>query len=161
MFGLIVPWYARWIVLGLLMVAAASFGAFRMHDHDRKAYDKLQGEFEVFKDNVRALGIQAKKDAKAKELLDQKRKEASDHENALAVADLADTVAKLRARNSGRGIVPPAAPGASRPDLACFDRTELGAAYGILVERLRSGADESSKDTIDLNTAKKWAQKVE
>lgn len=160
MFGLILPWYARWVALGLAMLAAAAFGAFRMHEHDRKDYDKLHGEFEVFKDKVTALGMQAKKDAKAKEALDLKRKDAANHENALALTNLADTVAKLRnKRDSGRSIVPPAPAASKCPNgQACFDRAELERALRDYRSEIRQLVDEGSAVTVDLNTAKKWAK---
>lgn len=159
MFGLILPWYVRWVALGLAMLAAAAFGAFRMHEHDRKAYDKLQGEFVVFKDKVTALGIQAKKDAKAKEDLDKKRKDAADHENALALDTLADTVASLRNSRAGRSIVPPAPAASKCPSgQACFDRAELERALRDYRSEIRGFVDEGSAVTIDLNTARRWAK---
>lgn len=153
---MIAAWWTRWAVLAVALVAAAAFGAAKMHAHDQARYDALEAQFEAFKDKTAALGREAKAAAVAKEAADKKRKEDADAENTAALAALADTIGKLRSR-PGRGVLPagPASPGGA--DVACFDRPAIERAYGGLVAGLRVLGDEGAKATVDLNTARRWA----
>lgn len=156
--SLLLPWWWRWAALALALVAAAAFGAAKMHEHDQSRYDALQAQFEAFKDQTAALGREAKARTVAQEKADKEAKEKADAENSDALAALAGTIGKLRRSGAGsRGLPATPAP-AGRPDLACYDRAILSGAYGTLVEEVRGGADEGSKATVDLNTAKLWVR---
>lgn len=151
-------WAWRWLAIAGIGVACMAYGAFKMHEHDQEAYDKLAREFGEFKGGVRAAGEKAEQDRLAKEAEDKKRKEAADAENSAALATLAGTVAQLRRDRPRGGVLPAAAAGARDPDVACFFRPELERAYGALVIGVRGLGDEGSKAVIDLNTAKRWKQ---
>jgi hypothetical protein len=137
------------------------FGAFKMHEHDQKAYNELAREFGEFKGKVAALGEKAKADALAQQAADKKRKEDADAQNARTHADDQRTIASLRnERDRARGrLLPSTGPIASGADVTCFDRPIVERAYGELVTALRGLADEGAAAVIDLNTAKRWAQK--
>lgn len=147
--------------LGILLVvlAIAGAGAYANGVRWEAKYDKLQASFDTFKGGVAALGEQAKKDAADKAANDVKLKARTDDENKRTVADLRATVARLRLEaDRARGsFVPPASTGASRPDLACFDRAALESAIRELVTEVRRLVDEGSQATLDLNAAKLWS----
>ena len=121
-------------------------------------------EFSQFKGGVAALGMAAAKDAAEKDMWNKLTKDKADAENAKTHATDRDTIKRLRdANDAGRSAVPAAPAGSSRPDLACFDRAEYQRADGVATQRLLEGArglaDEGTASTVDLNTAKGWAQK--
>jgi hypothetical protein len=151
---------AKWGVIALLALGCMGFGALKMHQHDQKKYDALELKHNLFVTQTKVVGEQAALKADAQRKQDKLDKEKADVENAKSVADLNARVVQLRReRDSARSsIVPPAPPGSSRPELACFDRAELERANGELLAAIRGGADKGSKDTVDLNTAKRWAQ---
>lgn len=120
---------------------------------------------EKFKADTIAAGKKAEQEKQAKEAADKKRKEQADAENKAAVAALsADVVRMRRERDAARRSIVPQAPAGSKcPDgQACFDRAELEREIrGRLDEvraELRKLVDEGSAVTIDLNTARRWAQ---
>lgn len=154
----LVPWWARIVAVGAVLAASAAFGAVKMHQHDQKAYDALQKRFDDFQDQVRVNGLAAKAAAKAKEEEDLKRKKDADEENAHALATLAGTIARLRNAHPAGSGVPTAPTTSSRPDLACFDRTELERAFRQYRTDVRGLVDEGSAATLNLDTAKRWAQ---
>ena len=142
----------------LLVLAIAGAGAYANGVRWEAKYDKLQTSFDTFKGGVAALGEAAKKAAADKAANDAKLKAKADNENLRVVADLRLTVARLRLEaDRARGsYVPSASAGASRPDLACFDRAALESAIRELVAEVRGLVDEGSAATLDLNTAKLW-----
>lgn len=158
MFGLILPWWWRWAALAAALLAAAAFGAAKMHAHDQVRYDELEAKFETFKDRVTAAGVLAKQQAIAKEAADKKRKDAADAENSAALATLADTIAGLRRDRPGGGVLSPGPASPGGADVACFDRPAVERAYGALVVGLRGLGDEGAQATVNLDTAKRWAQ---
>ena len=52
-----IPLWGRLLVVGLVLVAAAGFGAVKMHAHDQLAYERLQGQYSNFKADVAAKGF--------------------------------------------------------------------------------------------------------
>lgn len=156
----ILPWWWRWALLAVVIVASMAFGAAKMHEHDQVKYDKLEVEYSKFKGGVEAIGVQAQADTKAKEAKDKTRKETADHENLRTIADLNSAITRLRddADRTRGGFVPGAPAGSSRADLACFDRPALESAVRDLVVEVRGQADKGTAATVDLNTARKWAQ---
>lgn len=144
----------------LLVLAVASAGAYANGVRWERKYDKLAAEFSTFKGGVAALGEAAAKAAAEKAANDAKLKAGADNENQRTVSSLRSTIARLRAdADRARGsYVPPASTGASRPDLACFDRAALESAIRELVAEVRGFVDEGAAATVDLNTAKIWNQ---
>ena len=156
---LIANW--RWIALGLALVAAAAFGAYRMHRHDQIAYDALQAQFEAFKSKTAALGEAAKAVAAAKEAADKERKDKADAENAKTRRDLAGVYAayrSLRDSRSGGSLLPQAASGTASPATAAFDRTGLDRALSGFDRGVTGLLEQGDQAIADLNTAKAWAQ---
>lgn len=132
-----------------------------MHRHDKIDYDALKTQYDQFMGGIKAIGKAAQDRAAAQQKADLAKKEQADAENARTHAADAVTIASLRRqRDSARGSnVPAAAPGSSRPDLACFDRAALESALGGLLAEIRGLADEGTAATVDLNTAREWAKK--
>lgn len=156
--GLVLPWWARWAALGVAMVAAAAFGAAKMHQHDQKAYDALSAAYAGFKAEVAAAGKAQNDRAAAIAAHDELLKEEADDDHEAALAKLRADVDRLRARRSSGGILPPAAPGAPSPDRATFSRAELERALRDLDAGVQGLVDEGSRAVIDLDTAKRWAR---
>jgi hypothetical protein len=118
--------------------------------------DSEQKAFALFKIQVQTLGDEqnrktAEAEARHRELVKEK-----DNENATAHAALAAVSKRLRDRDSRRGLVPPATPGSSRPDLACYNRAELDDALRAFTGSVGELVIEGESATIDLNTAKSW-----
>ena len=154
---------ATWVKpLGILLVvlAIAGAGAYANGVRWEAKYDKLQASYDTFKGGVAALGEQAKAKAALQALADLKKQERADDENKRTVATLRADIKRVRleADRARGGGVPAAPAGASRPDLACFDRAAFESAYGELTAEVRGGADEGTEATVDLNTAKIWEQ---
>lgn len=161
---MIPAWVIRWAVVALVLAAAGAAGAYKMHQHDQIAYDRLADEFSQFKGGLAALGLEAEKRAKAQADKDKADKEKTDDENKAARARDAATIARLRsdaaARDSRGGSVSPAPGGSKCPDgQTCFDRAEYQRALGEFDSEARRGADEGTSVTTDLDSAKRWAQK--
>jgi hypothetical protein len=157
MLGLVLPWWSRWAVLAVALVAAAAFGAAKMHAHDQIKYDALEAKFEAFKDTAAALGREAKAAAAAREAADKSRKEAADAENSAALATLASDIAKLRARRASSGFLPAPGSAATSLDRVSVKRAELERALRELDTGVQGLFGEGDRAIVDLNSAKKWA----
>ena len=116
-----------------------------------------KGRFDEWK-QVQAALAKAQESHTATVIADNRTaKEKADAENRAAHAALdAERLRKSRTRT----VYLPAAPAAaSRPDLACFDRTALEQAIGRLADRVSGIAAKGDAATIDLNSARLWAQR--
>jgi hypothetical protein len=122
--------------------------------------DNCKADHAKFVGGVEALGMEAAKDAANKDLWSKLNKEKADAENAKTHADDRATIKRLRDANPSGSFVPQAPAGSSRPDLACFDRAEYQRTDGIFTEGARGLSDEGTAATVDLNTAKAWAQRA-
>lgn len=150
--------WAKLLIAAVALGLAAAGGAYKMHEHDQIALDKVKQEFSLFKGGVSALGEKAEGDAKLKTEADKALKKRIDDEHKRVVAGLVADIKRMRdERDRARGSFTPAAPaGAVRPDLACFDRVALESALRELVAEVRSLVDEGAAATLDLNAAKAW-----
>lgn len=155
----VVPWWGRIVAVAAVLVAAAAFGAVKMHEHDQARFDALQAQYSAFVDKVRATGLEAKKAAEAKEKSDKERKEKSDAENTELRANNTALAKRLRDERARSRFVPAAAPGSTSPDRACFGRSELERALQRLDEAVSGLVAEGDAARIDLNTAKGWAKR--
>lgn len=110
--------------------------------------------------SMKAIG--EAQEAKTRKTIEENTKlvKEKNDENATLHAKLGLTAKRLRDANSSRSIVPPATPAASRPELACFDRTELNGALREFTRGLDELIIACESRTIDLNTAKTWAQSI-
>lgn len=142
------------IGLGFLLTLAAAY----FYGH-HVGYAAEKAEFDKFVAKTEALGIAAQAKADQQKADDKLAKEKADANNAQTVAALTFTIDRMRNSRPAGNLVPAAPAGSKRPDLICFDREAYKSAYGGLVKELRGLADEGTKSTIDLNTAKTWAQK--
>jgi hypothetical protein len=159
--------YWRVFAIAAALLAAAAFGAYKMHVHDQIEYDLLKSEYDVFKGGVAALGEAAKTKKAEQEKSDAARKKRADDELAKTKSDLAglyDAYGRLRdqRRNNPSGsVLPAAAPGAVDPDRACFSRASLDRGLAEADGLLQDGAAKIllRGDTAisGLNTAKRWA----
>ena len=145
-----------WIALVAFLSGLATGGgtAWTVQGYRLKA---VQSEYNGFVSTTKAQGESAKKEAARQKAIDQSNKEQADHENQTTIASLRADIKRLRDARSGGGFVPAATAGASRPDLACFDRSELESALRDLDRGVQGLVDEGSETTVNLDTAKKWA----
>ncbi len=144
----------------IIALVLASIGAAAAWTVQGWRLDKVRAEYAAFVAETRAAGEAAQKAVAMKEAADQQRKEQADRENSTTIAGLRADIKRLRHDNdAARSPVPPAAPGARRPDLACFDRAELESALRGFLAEARAIADQGSEAIVNLNTAKAWAQR--
>ena len=155
-----------WRLAGYAILAAGLFGAgaYWMHGRATAKYDRLNAEYNQFKGGVEMAGRLAKVAADKQALADRQAKEKADEENRTALAAANARIAKLRAlaaqRNSRGGSVSAAPAGSHCPDgQVCFDRAEYQRAVGEFDSGARRLADEGAKVTVDLNTAREWANR--
>ena len=150
------PWWWRWAALAA--ICAASWG----HGYVTGLKDGAEKLATCKADAaaVKERGQIAEQQAEARIFAEKNIKKDADDENARTTADLRARLERLRHANTNSNLLPAAAPGSSRPELACYDRAELERAAGSLLADIRGIADEGSQATIDLNTARAWAAKL-
>lgn len=118
-------------------------------------------EYDKFVADVRAIGEAQELKTKEMEAKHAKIVKEKDDANLLAHANLAATAKRLRDTiSAGSGLVPTAAPGASRPNLACYSRADLDTALRTFTGGVGEIVIQSESSTIDLNTAKEWAKEI-
>lgn len=120
--------------------------------------DALRHEYDAFKGGVEALGLAAKKAAAEKEAADIKRKADTDALHQASVDALNADIRRLRTRSPSPSFVSAATSCPGGAAGATEFRAEYQRSYGALVAGLRGLGDEGSKATVDLNSAKTWAQ---
>lgn len=151
------PMLLVWIALGAFVAGALTGGGAAWTVQGWRL-DAVKAEFKGFVDTTRAQGEAAQKLSDATKAADKKRKEHADVENKRTLDGLRADVKRLRDARAGGGFVPAAAPGTHRPDLACFDRTELERAIRDLDHAVQGLVDEGSEAAVNLDTARIWAQ---
>lgn len=144
-----------WLAIGGAVVLLLSWGALYIQT---QRLETVKDEYAEFAAMVKVAGEQAQKAADAQAAQDKRNKERADAEHMRATTALRADIARMRESRSGGNFLSPAAPGAKRPDLACYDRTELESAIRGLDKGLQGLVDEGSQATVDLNTLKLWAQ---
>lgn len=122
-----------------------------------KRLESSKAEHAAFVAQVAAQGKAAEEAAAKQKLHDMKNKERTDEEYNRRVAEFTRTIAGLRQRAPG-SFVPAAPAGASRPELACYDRAELVGAVGKFVAGARAIADEGTKESLMMDAARAWAR---
>lgn len=116
----VVPWWGRLLAIGAVLVAAAAFGAVKMHAHDQKRYDALNVAYANFRADVKAKGDIASAQAKAQEARQKEVEHALSAELARADNDYVAAVKRLRER-------PPSRPdGSSVPVASCSPQGPSG-----------------------------------
>lgn len=161
---------AKVIAVLVIITLILSFGFYAGSRWQSAKTERVKAEFDKF---VMDANLAAEKqDGKTK--LENQRlqsaKELSDEENARARDSLAFYARRLRelTEKSASGSIMPGPPtNTSNPSLTCFDRAELDGADATyrageadrrarIQEIVRKGAAA----TVDLNSAKQWAQKL-
>lgn len=143
------------IAAGVVIVglgAAVKFQSYRL--------ETCKTAFETFKAQVVAQGELAAKAAKATEIANQKAKEQADAKTKRLLADNADLAKRLRDARANSNIVPPAAPGSSRPNRATFDRAKLERALQFLDAGVSDLIAEGDGYRLKLSTASEWAKSI-
>ncbi len=120
--------------------------------------EAVSAGYRAFVSTTAALGDAAKKAAVRQAALDQSKKEQADHENQIVVAALHADIERLRNTRAAGGFVPATASTTGRPELACFDRSELESAIRVFDRGVQGLVDEGSEATVNLDTAKRWAR---
>jgi hypothetical protein len=152
-------------ILGLLLALAVAGDALlaKFYVASQKEVARVQQAYDSFKAQVKVEGEEAQKKADAAVLQAKQDKEKADAENVKAKSDLAGLYAAYRSlrdhRDSTTGsILPPAAPGTTSPQTACFDRPALDNALSGFDAGITGLLEVGDKAITDLNTARAWAQ---
>lgn len=151
------PMLLLWIALGAFVAGVVTGGGAAWKVQGWRL-DAVKAEFKGFVDTTKALGEAAQKVSDATKAADQKRQEQANEENKRTTDALRADIKRLRNARTSGNFVPPAAPGARRPDLACFDRAELESAIRIFDLEIQGLVDQGSEATVNLDTAKLWAK---
>lgn len=152
--GFIQLTFLGWIAVAALgcIAATSAWGYIQT-----KRLDAVKAEYATFQATITAQGEIARKAARAKELDDLKRKETADATNTKLRADVAALARRLRGSGDPASGVPSVPATTSRPDLQCFAADEFRRSYGTLVTDLRAIADRCAADSVDLESARRWA----
>jgi len=144
-----------WLAVGAAVLIAALSGAVYVQTSRLEA---VKQEYATFKAEVKATGEAAQKVADAQKAADKAKKENTDAKHKKAVADLADTIKRLRDSRPSGDLVPAAPANSRSPEVAAFDRAELSRAVRTFDTEVQGLIDEGAKATVDLNAAKEWAK---
>ena len=106
-----------------------------------------------------ALGEAAKQRSAHITKADKLRKENADAENNRTITSLRADVKRLRDERSRSSYVPAAPAGSRSPEIACFNRADLERAIQQLDDRFSAMVARCDEGTVNLDTAKRWAQK--
>lgn len=151
------PMLLLWIALGAFAAGAVAGGGTAWTLQGWRL-DAVKAEFKGFVDTTRVMGEAAQKLSDATKAADQKRKDQADVENKRTIDSLRADVKRLRDARAGGSFVPAAAAGSLHPEVACFDRPELERAIRDLDREVQGLVDEGSESTVNLDTARTWAQ---
>lgn len=143
-----------YIIAGLAIAVLVLGAATAIQTQRVKA---VKAEHRAFVADVRAKGEIALAAAKAQAKRDKDRQEKANEANQRDIAVLRADNKRLRDQRAGSSYVPPAASGASRPDLACFDRGELEQAIRRFDARVSGIVEQGDESRVNLDTAKQWA----
>ena len=119
--GMIVPWWGRWAALLALVLAAAAFGAAKMHQHDQAKYDAREAA-------IKAAALKQNELTLKQTALFQTYKESADEE-ALHLREARDRAVfdanRLRLAASHTRLVPTAPSGAQGSGRICYSPDQL------------------------------------
>lgn len=107
---------------------------------------------------LKAQGEAAKKVVEAVIARDNKLKERTDNDHKVTIDKLNADIKRLRDNRPRTSFVPTAPASARSPEVACFDRSELESAIRDFDAGIQRLVDEGSARTVDLDSAKQWAQ---
>lgn len=138
-------------VLGVALLVTAGFAYLQT---GRLSIEKR--EHALFVKTTKQIGEAAQRAAAKRIEADKKAKGKADEENRKTIAGLRADNKRLRDERARSGYVPPAAPGARRPDLATFDRAELERALQFLDAGVQEIVGEGDESRVNLDTGKHW-----
>lgn len=120
--------------------------------------DKAVANHETFVAQTKAAGevAQIKVDVITDKQIELK--EVADVDYKTINARLMSDIKRLSGNRSRRSYTPAAPADTGRPDLACFDRTELEQAFRFLDDGISKLAQEGDQNTLRLSVGMKWAQ---
>ncbi len=167
MFGL--PLFG-WIGIGMLVTILA-LGVGLKVEASRLATSKaetvaVQGKFDTFVAQTKALGEEQAAKAKATDLINQQYKEQADANVLKARSELTAAYADYRrlrnsaGASSGRGQMPAAPSVTSSAARTCFDTAKFADAMGVLETGVPNIIEQGDAAIVDLNAAKGWALKL-
>lgn len=113
-----------------------------------------------FQEAVSAVGHAQEERTKLRIERDKEKKEAADREHKTLAADLAATRKRLRDARASRSIVPAAPANAVRPELSCYDRSELERTLRGFTEGVEALVGEGDEAAIALGVARRWAKSL-
>lgn len=125
----------------------------------RTERDIARAEYSEFRREVAIAAQAAAEQALKKTIADEKRKEEADADNLRLRGDLDLLTRRLRDTHSDSRFLSAATTCPSSPEEAAKYKAEYERAYRKFVSGLRDLGDECSGETIDLNTAKVWAER--
>jgi len=137
--------------IAALVLASMGFGWVKGAHHEELKAAKFEAAIEA----IGKAQAERTKEINARNI---KLKEQADHENKRTIDSLRADIKRLRNERASTNFLPPAAPGASRPELACFDRTELERTLQQFDNEVTGLIAEGDEATVNLDTAKLWAQ---
>lgn len=121
--------------------------------------DAVKDEYERFKGVTEAIGKIYKDKAKAKEAEYKAITKRTDDAHKKDTAYLRTDADRLRQQlNSGSGGLSGIPANPQRPDLACFERSQLDSAIRQYQSDLLGIAQKGAQATLDLDTAKSWVR---
>jgi hypothetical protein len=107
---------------------------------------------------VRENGKTAQKLSDMQRDKDIARKEKADADHKKSIAGYLATIKRLRDDSAARSFVSAPAPGASRPDIACYPRQRLDGEIRESVGEITAVLADLGAAAVELNTAKAWAK---
>lgn len=142
---------ANWQFIAGAGIVLAIGGYYLDCEHNKNDYKNFVASLKADQKLAEKVsGIQAKNDRRKNEILH--------NENANLRASNAALSRSLRDARSRANYLPPAAPGAKRPEVATFDRQELERAIQRLDDRVSGIIEKGDQARIDLDTARSWAK---
>ena len=120
----------------------------------------VKAEFAAFVLNVKTLGEQAEKEAKAKEAADKKAKEKADANHKNDIARLNRDLKRMHADRAREGVLSRVPANPTSPDAACFSRDKLERAISGFVEGAATLVGRGQQAVEDLSLASQWASEL-
>lgn len=152
----------QWAIYVAVLAASFAAGGTAAWKYQGARLDAVKAEYASFVAQVKVVGEAAQKAATEQTERDKLAKRKADNENSNTLAALRADIKRLRSANPPGSNLPAPSAATSRPDLLCLDRAEYQREDGAALEKLfagaRSLADEGTKSTVDLDSAKRWAR---
>ena len=125
-----------------------------------KRVESCKADYARFVAEVKTIGVEAEKKAKAQEAIDLKAKEKSDAQAKSDRTRIAMLSKRLRDANSRSSTVSQLPLTTNRPDLSAFDRAELDRAIRDYQSEILGLIEKGAEAIVDLDVAKEWIKEV-